>query len=432
MSEENTYKQKYKDKIRRIKDKSSKLRFKSTSLWDELVIKITHTVKYYVLFEIIVMIALMAILYVWNPLSISTNYPAQTIILVLMVSFVMIMSAFYVGWRGKNVINNAPKYPILTFIARTSIFILILAALVYWAYVVATGLFWVTPHFPKFISLFGHLSFVAALIIGLAAIYIAFKPIITDATAGNRYLKFIEHVIFYVPCLLINLINYLKEQQKITTKTVWIVLGIEIIFIILYLLVPYLYKLISISDGSQLLKEPVYIDYVTELGPFQGLTKKDVFDGKNFNYNYAVSAWFRLNPQPINTRLAYSKFTNILTFGNKPRLEFNGLYNKLRIRTDLGNGEQMLIYSTQNISYQKWNYIVINYEGGTMDIFINGDLVASRPDVAPCMSTDLVVAGENEGLEGGICNVIYFDRPRTKREIIGTYKSLRSSEPPVF
>ena len=50
----------------------------------------------------------------------------------------------------------------------------------------------------------------------------------------------------------------------------------------------------------------------------------------------------------------------------------------------------------------KSGIIVINYDGGYMDVFLNGVLVASKPNIAPYIQYDDVVVGENKGLEGGI------------------------------
>ena len=52
-----------------------------------------------------------------------------------------------------------------------------------------------------------------------------------------------------------------------------------------------------------------------------------------------------------------------------------------------------------------------------MDVFLNGSLVASKSNIVPLMSYDIITMGENEGLEGGIKNVTFFNRILTKGEI---------------
>jgi hypothetical protein len=56
---------------------------------------------------------------------------------------------------------------------------------------------------------------------------------------------------------------------------------------------------------------------------------------------------------------------------------------------------------------QKWNDILINYSNGIMDIFLNGELVNSSNNVVPYFNLDNLTVGENDGIKGGIRNVIY-------------------------
>ena len=65
-----------------------------------------------------------------------------------------------------------------------------------------------------------------------------------------------------------------------------------------------------------------------------------------------------------------------------------------------------------------------------MDVFLNGELVGSISGVVPYMTFDNVVAGENNGILGGICNVSYYDKPLSKSNIKLTYQSLSSKQFP--
>ena len=51
---------------------------------------------------------------------------------------------------------------------------------------------------------------------------------------------------------------------------------------------------------------------------------------------YSISFWYYINPQPINTGIAYTKYTNILTYGNKPAIQYNAEKNMVRIQTQTG------------------------------------------------------------------------------------------------
>jgi hypothetical protein len=162
---------------------------------------------------------------------------------------------------------------------------------------------------------------------------------------------------------------------------------------------------------------------------------------KRYRYSYALSGWFYINPQPPNTRTAYTVYTNILKYGNKVNLEYNGQLGSLRVMVDVatsGNdiankpNDSVEIYETKKVIYQKWNNIVINYDEAYLDIFINGELVASRSGVAPYMLQDSIVVGASSGIIGGICNVTYYDSPLSKSNIELTYKTLSSKKEPYI
>ena len=53
-----------------------------------------------------------------------------------------------------------------------------------------------------------------------------------------------------------------------------------------------------------------------------------------------------------------------------------------------------------------------------MDVFLNNDLVASVSGVTPYMINDKITAGEKDGINGGIKNVLYFNKPLSKNEIM--------------
>ena len=149
-----------------------------------------------------------------------------------------------------------------------------------------------------------------------------------------------------------------------------------------------------------------------------------------FNYKFAISAWFFINSFPSNTNSAYSKFTNILEYGSIIGVSFNNLLNELRVTCDL-QSSPIVIYSDKDIKYQKWNNIVINYNDGNVDVFLNGVLVGTKNHIQYMKFSDIIV-GETNGLYGGICNVTYFDSPRTSKNIMLAYKLLRNKDEPYI
>ena len=175
-----------------------------------------------------------------------------------------------------------------------------------------------------------------------------------------------------------------------------------------------------------LLSEPTYTDKEKTIGDFENL-KGDL---SAYNYQYSISGWVFLHEQPPSKSYANNKFTSIINYGDKPNILFNSSKGTLQITNKKGENETEIIYQTKNILLQKWNNIVINYEGGTLDIFINGKLVASKDNIIPYMSYDSITIGSNDGVSGGVCSVIYYDGPLSLRQIEFFYNSLKGQNPP--
>lgn len=162
-------------------------------------------------------------------------------------------------------------------------------------------------------------------------------------------------------------------------------------------------------------KHPLYTDYVSD----------------RFSYTYSISGWFYLNPQPPNTSASYSTYTNILNYGKKVGIEYNGKLNSLRVTaaaqsTNVDEKNTSIeVFKTSDIMYQKWNNIVVNYDNGYMDVFYNGVLVGSQAGVVPYMSFDTIITGSTDGIMGGICNVNYYRNILPEKTIKLNYKTLR-------
>jgi hypothetical protein len=138
-----------------------------------------------------------------------------------------------------------------------------------------------------------------------------------------------------------------------------------------------------------------------------------------------------LNPQPSNTSYAYQKYTNILTFDKKPSIEYNGSNNTLRILFD-NTDKEHTIFSSKNVLYQKWNNLVINYTDGNVDVFLNSELMGSKPNISPFYNYKFIDIGEKKGLHGGISNVVYFQEPLTLTKIKLNYNSFKNLDEPYI
>lgn len=162
------------------------------------------------------------------------------------------------------------------------------------------------------------------------------------------------------------------------------------------------------------------------IGTFDELHKVSSKRGA-FQYDYSISAWFYINPDSSK-----DSYLTILNYGNKPHVEYNQASNRLRIQMLDGKKRLKTIYLTNNIPLQRWNHVVINYSGNTIDIFMNNTLVATKPNIVPYMSYDTIVTGSSDNIDGKICNVIYFTKTLSKNAINYMYLMYTGINPPIL
>ena len=459
--------------------------------------------------EFIQYIMFIALLYIYNPFDINTKYPVFTKLLVLVVAFVYVILFFFIRMKVEatedvDLIGPTEKTVLYQFASTILCFILFMFAI--------KGIIWLfinTDLLTLFRNMFGLFSFIGILGIG----YLVMRKTIDKAknAHGKSVFKLLLKIILFLPCLMVDLAEYIKFQFHLTTKPVWILCGIEAGIIALWLVVPILFSKIVNSNGIKLLNEPINLDEETTLSNFtntknpndlpvsfdklnsdkiNAAAKEDIdqtpadtldnvrdlsenyidqnvpknkylawiyykiknftwlkvnlithpaytdYSTSRFSYSYALSGWFYINPQPPSTSIAYTKYTNILNYGKKINIEYNGKLNSLRVMAakpaDKGEDKNMSIevYKTSDIMYQKWNNFVINYDNGMVDVFLNGVLVATASGIMPFMSFDDIVVGSNNGIMGGICNVTYYKNILPEKTIRMNYKSLRIKEFP--
>jgi len=180
--------------------------------------------------------------------------------------------------------------------------------------------------------------------------------------------------------------------------------------------------------------------------------KSDVIqDDNNFNYQYGISCWVFVDSNPPNSSASYSKYTSLLNYGGKPNILYKANTRTLLIlfgdnipsdeiddqeETAVINGQgkttTSIIYKNDKFLLQKWNNIIVNYTGNTVDIFLNGELVkASMDRIVPIMKFDTLTAGSANGIQGGICNVVYFNKPITSPNIYYIYNTVKDKSPPI-
>ena len=143
-------------------------------------------------------------------------------------------------------------------------------------------------------------------------------------------------------------------------------------------------------------------------------------------YHYALTSWVYLQKVDSNERqLIYS-------FGNRPSLYYDPKTSSLLVILNAGRDEK-IIYKTTQILYQRWNFIVMNYNYGSLDLFINNRLVGTYPDALTRLDPDdLLIVGSSQNKSiGGIGNMKYYELPIGSRKINSIYSAFHNKKIPV-
>jgi hypothetical protein len=299
-------------------------------------------------------------------------------------------------------------------------------------------------------NLFSILGFLG-MIVGLAIVYRVF---VRSIIHSKGWFGFFMKVIFLIPCLLVDIMEYFVAELKNTSRMVFVLFILEILIILAYIYLPRLLKMSS-TNTIVLLNKPIFISKKTIIGRSEQFTmdKTDVNNPSKetgvIRKHYSISMWIYINQHPTSYA-AYSKETNVFRYGmvdaetGNPRLSY---HNDL---SDSNKEDKYWLYPTNandkirmalDIPAQSWNHVVINYNELSVDVFLNGDLVKSQSlktaELPVYGDMDVVEVGEgdntvtNGGLHGAICNVVYYKRVLTAFEIAGEYNLNRYNNPPV-
>lgn len=257
----------------------------------------------------------------------------------------------------------------------------------------------------------------------------------------------IVNIIFYLPCLMIDFVNYIRKEFDDTTHTVYYLFVIEILIVLGYLYIPTLINKLLFRNGIKLLPDSLFLDNEHIIAGSENVKKisPSVFNVSDPEYrkNYSLSMWIYLNDQPTNYN-GYAKETNIFNYADgAPKITY-----QYEDKEDEEENEKMNVYFTNNnelssnlnlkmsvrVKKQKWNHIVINYNNNFADLFVNGrlensvNLASHTPLYSP---SDTIKIGSADGLDGALANVTYYPNVMTKTQIANEYTLLRNKKPPV-
>jgi hypothetical protein len=294
-------------------------------------------------------------------------------------------------------------------------------------------------------------SFILSIFLIISILILIYKTIFVklpsnNATRGkNGFFDLIVNLIFYIPCLFSGVFDGIMKtlvgEYKSTTPSNVLILIIMLVLLLLYIYLPTIQHTANLQGGKQLVENPIYTNTMHSLANYIQLNGSDSFD-----YQYSISFWVFIDSNAPNTNPSYNQYTSLLNYGGKPNILYNAKTNTLMITMEQKNLDKesknkllefddngnRIIYTNTNVLLQKWNNIIIQFNGGTLDIFLNGELVKSSIEVIPYMSFDTLTIGSDGGVNGGICNVVYYKNPLAIANIYYIYRNVKDKNPPVI
>lgn len=302
--------------------------------------------------------------------------------------------------------------------------------------------------------------FYALLVFGvIVALSIAFIFLGDYLKKLDGNLGFLAHLLFYIPCMIVDFIKYIIRDFNNSPPAVYILYIVELIIILatIYFL-PFIESTLSLQ-GTKLLENPLFLEKRRSIFSGYDLAMEENNE-KIARHNYSISMWVYINTPP-NTNEKYT----IFDYASKPKLMIqNKQYNDTNVTEydavdkitppvlDPNNREPhvfVIEYTNNNkindqgeidryevsLPLQKWNHFVFNYSGNEVSIYINGELRKTilLTDKSPNHSIyDNIYIGDDDDSNGAICNVKYFEEPLSKMQIAYIYNLYQSFNPPLL
>jgi len=357
--------------------------------------------------------------------------------------------------------SSASSY---TTLLKSAGYLLLLFAVLYLMNIVINA-----PNLLVFMNYFINIMLILIVLTGLAIIYFIFSNYIKQQTGA---VGLFSRILFYLPCLFADFVNYIKKELSITPSVAYILFIMEIVFVLLYIYLPLWVNKLAKINSNVLLNEPVdlniektiagskyflatdKLEELDETGDISflqkikkwtnpdKLTENELYKHTSTyrDNNYSISFWVYVNAGTMSDG-AYVRESNILNYANgKPKISYvnNGTHKGHKYVIYLSNSPTAEPYEIiLKDGNQKWNYFAIVYHDNSADVFVNGKLLRTQTFNSTNLplrgdESDTIVVGSDNGLKGAICNVSYYPYIIKEREIANTYNVLRFKNPPIL
>jgi len=395
----------------------------------------TGIIKYFLLAIFLFYVWFTLYIYYKNSFEFLTTYKNLALLGFLTIGVLLLVLVVYSMSGGSGLKETAPYAQLILKISLSFVgFAIALGLIIYGLSKIMS----IPSTLDQIISVINFLLLMGliALILSVFNFNTSSSLVLSNNTGLGFIFSFIMKLILYIPCFIIDCSNVVREQLALAKKeyTVVIILLIEIALIASKFLIPTVFNKIINSDGV------VLTDKVYPLEMKKNISIPPSMKSMSKNVNYGVSSWIYIHPVPTNTNEAYVQNTTLINCGGVPDIQFNAEKSSLIFSvdvTDRNGSKRTAIVPDKNtqkdvkIIYSRWNNVFVNFIDGGMDIFINGDLVISQPNIIPYQNPNGVIIGSSPGIYGEMSNLVYYKSPVLAQNIKLMYESMKDMNPPV-
>ena len=161
--------------------------------------------------------------------------------------------------------------------------------------------------------------------------------------------------------------------------------------------------------------------------------KNQIYD---YNYHYGLSFWVYFDPELLKSHSSQPN-GDILNYAHNPYMYYHFAEQALIMEVknctaDFSATEPItctpqIVYKSKDVLFQRWNHIVVNYDYGTLDLFVNNNLVATKQNISPYIqkgeNTIQFGSFEKPLTHAGICNARYYEKPLNLTQIKNLYSN---------
>lgn len=144
------------------------------------------------------------------------------------------------------------------------------------------------------------------------------------------------------------------------------------------------------TNGKTLLEEETSLSTIKNLGI------------NNNNSQFCISSWFYFVVSGSSSSTGYDGYIPFFNFNYNPIMLFNSRNGNVKVVFEDETYNEQVIFDGP-VKIQKWNNILINYNGSDADIFINSKLVGTKNNIFIKSNLSNLIVGSQNKVKNSIC-----------------------------